>query len=83
MAQFKRTDGYALMNAVMAQLTGQDSYQVIDARGFMDAGKLALTYSTDEIFNALTIVGNSDNNSISRDCKCRGAASLRRDALFG
>ena len=57
MAQFKRTDGYALINAVMEQLTGQDSYQVIDAQGFMDAGKLALTYSTDEIFNALTIVG--------------------------
>ena len=57
MAQFKRTDGYALINAVMEQLTGQDSYQVIDAQGFMDAGKIALTYSTDEIFNALTIVG--------------------------
>lgn len=57
MAQFKRTDGYALINAVMAQLTGQDSYQVIDSQGFMDAGKIALTYSTDEIFNALTIVG--------------------------
>ena len=57
MAQFKRTDGYALMNAVMAQLTGQSSYSVIDARGFLDAGKLAMTYSTDEIFNALTIVG--------------------------
>ena len=57
MAQFKRTDGYALMNAVMAQLTGQDNYQVIDAEGFLDAGKLAMTYSTDEIFNALTIVG--------------------------
>ena len=57
MAQFKRTDCYALMNAVMAQLTGQASYQVIDGRGFMDAGKLAMTYSTDEIFNALTIVG--------------------------
>lgn len=57
MAQFKRTDGYALMNAVMAQLTGQDNYQVIDAQGFLDAGKLAMTYSTDEIFNALTIVG--------------------------
>ena len=57
MAQFKRTDGYALINAVMAQLTGQDSYQVIDGQGFLDAGKLALTYSTDEIFNALTIVG--------------------------
>ena len=57
MAQFKRTDGYALMNAVMAQLTGQDSYAVIDAQGFMDAGKLAMEYKTDEIFNALTIVG--------------------------
>ena len=57
MAQFKRTDGYALINAVMAQLTGQDSYSVIDSQGFMDAGKLALTYKTDEIFNALTIVG--------------------------
>ena len=57
MAQFKRTDGYALMNAVMAQLTGQSSYSVIDGQGFLDAGKLAMTYSTDEIFNALTIVG--------------------------
>lgn len=57
MAQFKRTDGYALMNAVMAQLTGQDSYQVVDAQGFLDAGKLAMEYKTDEIFNALTIVG--------------------------
>ena len=52
-----RTDGYALMNAVMAQLTGQDNFSVIDAQGFMDAGKLAMTYSTDEIFNALSIVG--------------------------
>lgn len=57
MAQFKRTDGYALMNAVMAQLTGQDNYQVINAQGFLDAGKLAMEYKTDEIFNALTIVG--------------------------
>ena len=57
MAQFKRTDGYALMNAVMAQLTGQESYQVVDAQGFLDAGKLAMEYKTDEIFNALTIVG--------------------------
>ena len=57
MAQFKRTDGYALMNAVMAQLTGQESFQVVDAQGFMDAGKLAMEYKTDEIFNALTIVG--------------------------
>ena len=57
MAQFKRTDGYALMNAVMAQLTGQDNFQVINAQGFLDAGKLAMEYKTDEIFNALTIVG--------------------------
>lgn len=57
MAQFKRTDGYALINAVMAQLTGQDTFSVIDSQGFMDAGKIAMTYNTDEIFNALTIVG--------------------------
>ena len=57
MAQFKRTDGYALMNAVMAQLTGQDNFQVINAQGFLDAGKRAMEYKTDEIFNALTIVG--------------------------
>lgn len=57
MAQFKRTDNYALISAVMAQLTGEDNYQVIDAQGFMDAGKLAMTYPTDEIFNALSIVG--------------------------
>ena len=57
MPQFKRTDSYALINAVMAQLTGQDNFSVIDEQGFMDAGKLAMTYNTDEIFNALTIVG--------------------------
>lgn len=57
MAQFKRTDGYALINAVMKQLTGQDSYAVIDSQGFMDAGKIAMQYKTNEIFNALTIVG--------------------------
>ena len=44
MAQFKRTDGYALMNAVMAQLTGQDTFSVIDSQGFMDAGKIAMEY---------------------------------------
>ena len=53
----QRKDAYALMNAVMAQLTGQDTFQVIDAQGFLDAGKLAMTYSTEEIYNALSIVG--------------------------
>lgn len=57
MAQFKRTDLYSLMNETMKQLTGQESYQVLDAQGFLDAGKLAMEYKTDEIFNALTIVG--------------------------
>lgn len=57
MAQFKRTDAYALMNAVMAQLTGTDSINVIDAQGFADAGRLAMEYKTDEIYNALSIVG--------------------------
>lgn len=57
MAQFKRKDGYALMNAVMAQLTGEDNFAIIDAQGFEAAGKLAMEYQTDEIFNALTIVG--------------------------
>ena len=57
MGQFKRKDLYALMNATMAQLTGQDYHQVIDARTFMDAGKQAATFSTDEIYNALGIVG--------------------------
>ena len=57
MGQFKRKDLYALMNATMAQLTGQDYFQVIDARTFMDAGKLAKEFKTDEIYNALGIVG--------------------------
>ena len=57
MAQLKRKDGYALMNAVMAQLTGEDNFAIIDAQGFEAAGKLAMEYQTDEIFNALTIVG--------------------------
>ena len=57
MGQFKRKDLYALMNATMSQLTGQDYFQVIDARTFMDAGKLAKEFKTDEIYNALGIVG--------------------------
>lgn len=56
MAQFKRNDIYALLSATMQQLTGESSYTVIDAQGFADAGKLAMEYSTDEIFNALSIV---------------------------
>ena len=57
MAQFKRKDLYTLMNATMAQLTGQDQQQVIDTATFMDAGRLAKEYKTDEIYNALGIVG--------------------------
>ena len=57
MGQFKRKDLYALMNATMAQLTGQDYHQVINTGTFMDAGRLAQEYKTDEIFNALGIVG--------------------------
>ena len=57
MGQFKRKDLYALMNATMSQLTGQDYQQVIDTGTFMDAGRLACQYSTDEIYNALGIVG--------------------------
>lgn len=57
MGQFKRKDLYALMNAVMAQLTGQDYHQVINTGTFMDAGRLAKEFKTDEIYNALGIVG--------------------------
>lgn len=57
MAQFKRKDLYALMNATMAQLTGQDDFNVIDTATFLDAGRLAKEYKTDEIYNALGIVG--------------------------
>lgn len=57
MGVFKRKDLYALMNATMSQLTGQDYQQVIDTGTFMDAGRLACQYSTDEIYNALGIVG--------------------------
>ena len=57
MAQFKRKDLYTLMNATMKQLTGQDSFNVIDTKTFMDAGILAKEYKTDEIYNALGIVG--------------------------
>ena len=57
MAQFKRKDLYALMNATMAQLTGQDDFNVIDTASFLDAGRLAKEYKTDEIYNALGIVG--------------------------
>lgn len=56
MAQFKRTDLYALLTATMKQLTGEDTYKVIDAQGFLDAGKLAMTYDTDELYGALSIV---------------------------
>ena len=36
MAQFKRKDLYALMNATMAQLTGQDDFNVIDSEWGID-----------------------------------------------
>jgi hypothetical protein len=45
------------MNATMAQLTGQDYHQVINTGTFMDAGRLAKEFKTDEIYNALGIVG--------------------------
>jgi len=57
MGQFKRKDLYALMNATMSQLTGQDYHQVINTGTFMDAGRLAKEFKTDEIYNALGIVG--------------------------
>lgn len=57
MGQFKRKDLYTLMNATMAQLTGQDNFQVIDTASFLDAGRLAKEFKTDEIYNALGIVG--------------------------
>lgn len=57
MAALTRNDIYALMNATTAQLTGTDTHKVIDSQSFMDAGKLAQTYTTDEIYNALSIVG--------------------------
>lgn len=58
MAQFKRKDGYALMNLVVKELTGQDIKKVVDTRGFIDAGTLVAEYKTDEIFNAISIVFN-------------------------
>lgn len=57
MAALKRNDIYALMNATMAQLTGEDTHKVIDSQSFMDAGRTAQTYTTDEIYGALSIVG--------------------------
>lgn len=57
MGQFKRKDLYTLLNATMSQLTGQDYQQVIDSGTFMDAGRLAKEFKTDEIYNALGIVG--------------------------
>ena len=56
MAQFKRKDGYALMRVVIKELTGVDTGNIIDTQGFINAGSLAADYSTDEIFNTLTLV---------------------------
>lgn len=56
MAQFKRKDGYALMRVVIKELTGQDVGNIVDTQGFIDAGSLAANYTTDEIFNTLTLV---------------------------
>ena len=56
MAQFKRKDGYALMTLVVKELTGQDIGNIVDTRGFINAGSLIADYTTDEIFNAIGIV---------------------------
>lgn len=53
----QRNDIYALMNATMSQLTGTTTQSVIDSQSFMDAGRKAQKYETDEIYGALSIVG--------------------------
>ena len=49
-------DGYALMNELVRQATGQASQAVIDASTFVSAGETLMASGTENIMNALSLV---------------------------
>ena len=49
-------DGYALMNALVRQATGQDSMTAIDASTFVSAGETVLATGIENTLNSLSLV---------------------------
>ena len=49
-------DGYALMNALVRQATGQAANAVVDASTFVSAGETLMATGTENIMNALSLV---------------------------
>ena len=49
-------DGYALMNALVRQATGQDSMAAIDASTFVSAGETVLATGIENTLNSLSLV---------------------------
>jgi hypothetical protein len=53
---FTQKDIYALTNAIVSQLTGEDNITVFDTDSFVSAGELIGTYETENVVNAISIV---------------------------
>lgn len=49
-------DAYALMNALVAQATGQSDIDVVDTSSFVDAGRTVLATGYENVLNSLSLV---------------------------
>lgn len=56
MAVFEIKDGYALMNELVHQATGQKGIAIVDASTFASAGEKVLATGMENVFNSLNIV---------------------------
>lgn len=90
-------DGYALMNELVREATGQKSISVVDLSSFISAGETVLSTSRENIYNALGMVMGRLSvaarpykakfnliNSISTDCytsRLRKISFYAKDAL--
>ena len=56
MPNFTTKDVYAITNAVVEQLTGQDNLTVFDTDSFVSAGDVIMSYSRENVLDALSTV---------------------------
>ena len=63
---FTQKDIYALTNAIVSQLTGEDNITVFDTDSFVSAGELIGTYETENVVNAISVVMGAPEPSALR-----------------
>lgn len=49
-------DAHAIINSMVEQITGQNSIQATDTSSFVAAGELLLSYGTENVLNALSLI---------------------------